>query len=97
MKLKQYKEPLFLFTSGSLRFAAWAGWYSAIGDEKNTENWVHQAHSEWAKEMGAGRKFPFMSFHNQDIYQKIPEEILKRIVDNFMKQLKKEINKTRKK
>ena len=91
MKRKPYKDPVFLFTSCSLRFAAWAGWYSAMGDEKNAENWVHQAYSEWSKEMGAGRKFSFMGFHNHDIYQKVPQEVLKKLVDNFMKQLKKEI------
>lgn len=31
---KPYKEPVFLYTSGSLRFAAWAGWYSAFGDKE---------------------------------------------------------------
>lgn len=39
--MKQYKEPVFLFTSCSLKFAAWAGWYSAFGDEENAEKWVH--------------------------------------------------------
>lgn len=32
-----YKEPHLLFTSGSLRFAAWAGWYSARGEKKLAE------------------------------------------------------------
>ncbi len=42
-----YKEPHF-FTSGSLRFAAWVGWYSALGDKKLAEDWEHQAY-KWVK------------------------------------------------
>ena len=38
-KKKPYKEPVFLFTSGSLHFAAWAGWCSAFGDKNNAEKW----------------------------------------------------------
>lgn len=92
---RPYKEPVFLFTSCSLRFAAFAGWYSAFGDSKNTENWVHQAYSEWAKEMGAGRKFSFFDRYNDDIWKYIPPETLKKLVDNFFKSLKKEIKKAK--
>lgn len=35
-KKKSYKNPVFLFTSCSLRFAAWAGWYSAFGDKEKS-------------------------------------------------------------
>ncbi|MEK7565748.1 MAG: hypothetical protein AAB506_01730 [Patescibacteria group bacterium] len=90
---KSYKEPVFLFTSCSLRFAAWAGWYSALGDKENAEKWIHQAHSEWAKEIGAGRRYPFLGNYNNDIYEKIPPEVLKKLVNGFLKQLKREINK----
>lgn len=44
-RVSPYKEPVFLFTSCSLRFAAWAGWYSAFGDKKKTEQWIKQAHA----------------------------------------------------
>ena len=63
-----YKEPLFLFTSSSMRKAAWAGWYSALGNAKEAEEWVHQAYSEWAKEIGGGRKYSFVSRYSNDIY-----------------------------
>jgi len=44
LKIKEpYKDPVFLFTSSSLRLAAWAGWYSAFGDEERAESFVHQA------------------------------------------------------
>jgi len=59
MRKKPYKEPLFLFTSGSLRQAAWAGWYSALGDKDNAEKFIHCAYTECTKEVAAGRKFDF--------------------------------------
>lgn len=58
VKKHPYKEPVFLFTSCSLRHAAYAGWYSAFGDQEKTENWLHSAHAEWSKEIGAGRQYP---------------------------------------
>ncbi len=89
-----YKEPVFLFTSCSLRFAAWAGWYSALGYKENTEHLVHQAHNEWAKEIGAGRRYSFLDRHNSDLYQKLPPETLKRLVNRFLKSLKNELKRT---
>ncbi len=64
---KSYKEPIFLFTSGSLRFAAWAGWFSAFGNKDMAEKWIHQAHAEWIKELGIGRRFSFLDRYNSDI------------------------------
>lgn len=93
--IKPYKEPVFLFTSCSLRFAAWAGWYSALGDKKNTESWVHQAHSEWAKEIGACRQYSFLNYRNSDLYFKLPPETLKKLVDQFLKSLKAELKKAK--
>src|SRR3989338_7647741 len=73
-KVKFYKEPVFLFTSGSLRFAAWAGWYSALGDAEQSERWAHQARAEWMKEVGAGRRFALLGRHNHDMYNYISPE-----------------------
>lgn len=61
MRKHSYKEPVFLFTSCSLRFAAYAGWFSAFGDKENTEKWLQITHVEWAKEFGAGRKHTFLA------------------------------------
>lgn len=91
--MKPYKEPVFLFTSCSLRFASWAGWYSAFGDRKNTEKWIHQAHTEWIKELGSDRKYDFVQRYNHNIWKKIPPERLKKMVDGFLKSIKKEIKK----
>ncbi len=96
MRQKPYKEPVFLFTSCSLRFAAWAGWYSAFGDEKNTQQWIHQAHVEWAKELGAARRFSFLRRHNNDIYDYINPEKLKEINDAYLRTLKQEIARAKK-
>lgn len=76
---KSYKEPVFLFTSSSLRFAAYAGWYSAFGDKEKTEQFVHQVHTEWAKEIGATRRFDFFDRHNHDMWKYIPEETMKKL------------------
>lgn len=89
--MKPYREPVFLFTSCSLRFAAWAGWYSALGDKENTKRWIHQAHEEWIKELGAGRRYDFLGRYNHDIWDKIPPERLKEMIDEFFKSIKKEI------
>lgn len=86
-----YKEPVFLFTSCSLRFAAWAGWYSALGDKEMAESWTRQAMSEWAKEIGAGRQFWFFKRGNNDIEDYIPKERLKEVIEDFFKTLKKEV------
>ena len=94
--MKPYKEPVFLFTSCSLRFAAWAGWYSAFGVQENAEKWIHQAHTEWVKELGAGRKYDFLNRFNDTIWDKIPPERLKTMVDGFLKSVKKEIKKNTK-
>lgn len=91
--MKSYKEPVFLFTSCSLRFAAWAGWYSALGDKKNAEGWVHQAHSEWIKEIGSGKKYDFLKRHNHDIWDKIPPERLEEMIKKFLGSIKREIKK----
>ncbi|OGG03628.1 hypothetical protein A2W14_03850 [Candidatus Gottesmanbacteria bacterium RBG_16_37_8] len=60
VEVYDYKEPVILFTSGSLRFAAWAGWYSAIGEKELVEQWKHRAYTEWIKELGAGRRYAFI-------------------------------------
>lgn len=93
-KLKEpYQEPVFLFTSCSLRFAAYAGWYSAFGDKEKTEQLVHQAHTEWAKEIGATRRFDFFDRYNHDMWKYIPEETMKKLVNKFFKDIKAEIKK----
>ena len=88
-----YKEPVFLFTSSSMRIAAYAGWYSAIGDEKEAERSVRQAYADWAKEIGAGRKYDFLGRFNNDIYKKIDFNKLKKLTDAYMLAIKKEIKK----
>lgn len=95
-KVKAYKEPVFLFTSGSLRFAAWSGWYSALGDVKHCERWAHQARTEWMKEMGAGRQFSFLGRYNQDLHNAIPPERFRELLDQFLQTLKQEIRKRKK-
>lgn len=91
-KLKgPYQEPVFLFTSCSLRFAAYAGWYSAFGNKEKTEQFVHQAHTEWAKEIGATRRFDFFDRHNHDMWKYIPAETMKKMVDKFFREIKTEI------
>jgi len=88
-----YKDPVFLFTSCSLRFAAYAGWYSAFGEKEKAEQWIHQAHTEWVKELGAGRRFGFLDRHNHDMHKHIPDETMKKMVDKFFKYIKVEIKK----
>lgn len=97
VKKKSYKNPVFLFTSCSLRFAAWAGWYSAFGDEKKTEQFIHQAHTEWAKEIGAARRFDFFDRHNYDMWKYISEDSMKKMVNKFFKDIKTEIKKGKEK
>lgn len=92
-KKKPYKEPVFLFTSSSLRFAAWAGWYSALGDKEKTEQWIHQAHTEWIKEIGAMRRFSFLNTFNHEMWSLIPPERLRTILNVFFRTLKLEIKK----
>lgn len=92
-----YKEPVFLFTSSSMRQAAWAGWYSAFGDKEQAEQYVHSAHSEWVKELGAGRRYSFLGRYNHDIWEYIPEERLKELIERFFKSIKAEIKKSKKK
>jgi len=82
-----------MFTSGSLRFAAYAGWYSALGDEKLMNQWSHQAHGEWVKEVSGGRNFGFLGCYNSDMYWKISPEKMKELVDEFLKKIKNEIRK----
>ena len=99
IKLKNklpYKEPVFLFTSSSMRKAAYAGWYSALGDGKKAEEWVHQAYAEWAKEVGAGRKYNFIGRFNNDIYIKIDFDKLKKLTDKYLLDIKKEIRNAKK-
>jgi len=88
-----YKDPVFLFTSCSLRFAAYAGWYSAFGEKEKAEQWIHQAHTEWVKELGAGRRFNFLDTHNHDMHKYIPAGTMKKMVDKFFKDIKTEIKK----
>lgn len=92
-----YQEPVFLFTSCSLRFAAWAGWYSAFGDKELSNQWRFQSFREWAKEVGAGRRYSFLERHNDDMYRYIDGEIMKKLIDNFLKQIKNEIKKGKEK
>ena len=92
---KTYKEPVFLFTSSSMRQAAWAGWYSALGNKKQTERFVRSAHSEWLKELGAGRRYTFLDRYNNDIWKYVPDKKLKILVDNLFKSLKEEIKKSK--
>lgn len=80
-----------MFTSCSLRFAAWAGWYSAFGDKELSDQWRFQSFREWAKEIGAGRRYSFLERHNDDIYKYIPADVMKKLVNDFLKQIKKEI------
>lgn len=94
--MKPYKEPIFLFTSCSLRHAAWAGWYSALGDEENSEKFIRYAYAEWAKEVAAGRRFSFANRFSDEIYQKIDFEKLKTLTDKYLKEINKEIKKTKK-
>lgn len=90
---KTYKEPVFLFTSSSLRFAAWAGWYSAFGQKEKCEKWIHQAHREWVKELGAGRKYSFLDRYNDDMYKYVPGEVMDKLVNRLFKDIKEEIKK----
>lgn len=86
-----YKEPVFLFTSSSMRLAAYAGWYSAFGDKEKTEQFVRSAYSEWAKEIGMGRKYLFTKHFNDDIYNKIDSDELKKLTDKYLIDVKKAI------
>lgn len=88
-----YKEPVFLFTSCSLRFAAYAGWYSAFGEKEKAEQWIHKAHTEWAKEIAATRRFSFFDSNNSDMYKYISEDTMKQLIDRFCRLLKSEISK----
>lgn len=88
---KPYKEPVFLFTSSSMRLAAYAGWYSALGDEENAEEFVREAYAEWAKEIGAGRRYDFLSYFSNDIYKKVNHDKLKKLTDKYLLDIKKEI------
>lgn len=92
---KPYKEPVFLFTSGSLRFAAWAGWHSARGEAKMAEQWAHQASGEWIKELNAGRGYDFLGRYNHDLYSYLEPAQLKKLLDDFLKILKREIKKSK--
>ncbi len=93
---KPYKEPVFLFTSSSMRQAAWAGWYSAMGDQEMAEKYVHFAQGEWIRELGAGRRYNFLGRHNEDIWECIPEKRLSEIINSLFKNLKAEIKKYKK-
>jgi len=90
------KEPVFLFTSSSMRQAAWAGWYSAQGDKENAEKFCHAAYAEWAKEISAGRRFAFAEKYSNDIYHLDPET-LKRLTDKYLKDIGAEVKKKKKK
>lgn len=92
-KKTPYKDPVFLFTSSSLRFAAWAGWHSAFGDREKAEKMRHQAHTEWAKEIGSIRRFNFFDRYNSDMWTYISDQTMARLVNNFFKAIKEEIRK----
>lgn len=96
-KKEPYKEPEFLFTSSSMRQAAYAGWYSALGDKEKTQMYIHSAHVAWTKEVSAGRRYVFADRFNDDIYRYIDFDILKSLTDEYLKKLNKEINKVKKK
>ncbi len=89
--ISPYKEPVFLFTSSSLRKAAWAGWHSAFGDREETEKMIHEAYAEWSKEIGIGRRYSFFDRHNLDIWKYIPPPKLAQMISGFFKEIKKEI------
>ncbi|MDO8505578.1 MAG: hypothetical protein Q7S48_03300 [bacterium] len=95
-RIKSYKEPVFLFTSGSLRFAAWAGWHAARGYAEQSERWAHQARTEWLKEMGTGRQFSFLGRYNHDLYDSVSPERFRELLDQFLQTLKQEIRKRKK-
>jgi hypothetical protein len=76
-----------------MRQAAWAGWYSALGNRKLAEKYIHAAHSEWIKELGAGRKYDFLNRYNNDIWRYIPEKRLKEIINSFFRTITTEIKK----
>ncbi len=78
-----------------MRQAAWAGWYSALGNKEMAETYIHAAHSEWIKELGAGRKYGFLNRHNNDIWKYIPEKRLKDNINRFFKTIKAEIEKSK--
>jgi hypothetical protein len=88
-----YKEPIFLFTSSSLRFAAYTGWYSAFGEEDECKKWMHQAHCEWIKELCSGRRYSFLNHQNDDMYKHIPSDIMDKLVTKLAKGIKNEIKK----
>lgn len=94
---QSYKEPVFLFTSGSLRFAAWAGWHAARGDADAVEKWAHQARGEWIKEINAGRGYDFLGRFNHDLYTRVEPARLKKLMDDFLKNLKREVKKAKNK
>lgn len=77
-----------------MRHAAWAGWHSALGNKKLAEKYIHTAHSEWIKELGAGRRYDFLDRYNNDIWKYIPEKKLEEIINRFFKTIKAEINKS---
>lgn len=78
-----------------MRKAAYAGWYSSLGDAKNAERFVHQAYAEWTKEIGAGRKYDFTGRFNNGIYTRIDFDKLKRLTDKYLLDIKKEIKKAK--
>jgi len=88
---KSIQDPVHMYTSGSLRYAAYSGWYSALGDEKPMKQWQHQAHEEWIKEVSGYRKYDFMGRYNHDMYEWIKPERMKDLVNEFLKKIKKEI------
>lgn len=88
-----YKSPEFLFTSGALRFAAWAGWHSAHGEKKLAEDWKLYAMSEFIKDISAGKGYSFLKDDSREIITYIPSETLKKLLDDFLKAIKKEIKK----
>jgi len=90
--MSPYKEPVFLFTSSSLRIATWAGWYSAFGDQAQAEEMRHEAHVEWVKELGIGRRYSFFDRDNSDIWKYIPPPKLVQMVNLFFKEIKKEVS-----
>lgn len=65
-------------------------------EKERTEQFVHQAHAEWVQE-GATRRFDFFDKRNHDMWKYIPEDIMRKLVNKFFKEIKTEIKKGKEK
>ena len=48
-------------------------------------------YAEGAKEIGAGRRYIFTSYFNDDIYKKVDFDKLKKLTDRYLLDIKKEL------